>query len=157
MRIDISTSLAAHPEVVWAHVQTTALLKFVAAPLVMFEARDPAALPSTWSEGRYRVGTKLFGWLPFGDQWIVIEHIPSREGAFGLRDNGHSGLIRRWDHRISIEPAGEGTTRYRDTLDLDAGLLTFPIWLFAQIFYRHRQARWRRLAASGFSELAVDT
>jgi len=153
MRIDISTDLSAPAASVWAHAQTSALLRYVAAPLVIFEAKDPASLPPVWREGRYRVALKVFGWLPFGDQWIVIEHTPLDDGAFGVRDNGYSALIRRWDHHIVIQPTGDGECRYRDTLDVEAGLLTVPIWLFAQLFYRHRQSRWRKLAASGFAEL----
>ena len=35
-------------------------------------------------------------------------------------------------------------------LSFRAGVLTPFIWLFAQLFYRHRQSRWRRLVANGF-------
>jgi len=63
-----------------------------------------------------------------------------------LRDNGYSALITTWDHWITVEPDGERGTRYRDEVEVKAGLLTPFVWLFAQVFYRHRQRRWRALA-----------
>jgi hypothetical protein len=50
---------------------------------------------------------------------------------------------------ITIEPNAAGVV-YRDRVEVRAGVLTPFIWVFAQIFYRHRQRRWRRLAANGF-------
>jgi hypothetical protein len=58
-----------------------------------------------------------------------------------LRDNGHSALIKTWDHRITIASDDQGGTLYRDEVEVRAGLLTPFIWVFAQIFYRHRQRR----------------
>jgi ligand-binding SRPBCC domain-containing protein len=152
MRLDLATEIDAPLEVVWRHVRTSALLRHVAAPLITFYALEPSELPEIWVEGRYRVGLKIFGWLPFGDQWIVVEHVETPEG-YAVRDNGSSRLIRRWDHHITLTDAGGGRTLYRDTLDLEAGLLTLPVYAFAQVFYRHRQRRWRELARSGFHAL----
>jgi hypothetical protein len=39
----------------------------------------------------------------------------------------------------------------RDTVEVRAGVLTPFIWLFAQLFYRHRQRRWRALVARRFA------
>jgi hypothetical protein len=55
-------------------------------------------------------------------------------------------LVRRWDHAISIGEAPNGQTRYRDDIEVEAGLLTPIVWLFALCFYSHRQRRWRRVA-----------
>ena len=55
-------------------------------------------------------------------------------------------LVRRWDHLVSVRPLGENQSIYRDTVDIDAGNLTFVVWAWANWFYRHRQRRWRALA-----------
>jgi hypothetical protein len=86
----------------------------------------------------------MLGFLPFGKQAIVIS-FPKSVGGFLLRDNGYSGLIKVWDHKISIT-TDAGRTRYNDSVTIHAGVLTLPVWLFAQAFYRHRQRRWRLLA-----------
>jgi hypothetical protein len=36
--------------------------------------------------------------------------------------------------------------RLRDEVDIAAGHMTPIVWAFAQVFYRHRQHRWRALA-----------
>jgi len=42
----------------------------------------------------------------------------------------------------------------RDRVANNAGILTPCIWLFAQLFYRHRQRRWRQLVKGGFTYVA---
>jgi hypothetical protein len=106
-------------------------------------------LPDSWSEGTYRVRLHLFGLVPFGEQAIVIS-IPPTATGFALRDAGHSALIKTWDHLITIQPHGNGSI-YRDRVEVKAGVLTPLIWLFAQVFYRHRQRRWRALVARKFN------
>ncbi|MCA0351804.1 MAG: hypothetical protein LCH85_07385 [Chloroflexi bacterium] len=147
MIVDLSTRLDCAASTAIEHVTTSRLLEYVAKPLVTFVPKQPNQLPDVWRDGTYWVELRLFGVIPVGKQAIVISH--PQQHPFTLRDNGHSPLIKRWDH--TIEVAVEGTsTRYRDHVVVEAGWLTPLIWLFAQVFYRHRQRRWRRLAARHF-------
>lgn len=148
MQVDISTDLDCSTDDAITHARTTRLLNFVAYPLVQFTPLEPHIWPQTWVEGTYWVGVRIFGFVPFGKQAIVISY-PDSAAGFVLRDNGHSALVKVWDHSISISTAS-GRTRYRDTVTIDAGLFTLPVWLFAQVFYRHRQRRWRSLAKRSF-------
>ncbi len=127
---------------------STRLLQYVAHPLVSFSPVNGTGFPVTWTEGTHWVRLKLFGFLPFGRQAIVISK-PSLPSGFAMRDAGHSALISVWDHLITIEPHPGGCL-YRDQVEVSAGALTPLTWMFALIFYRHRQRRWRRLAAGGF-------
>jgi hypothetical protein len=67
-----------------------------------------------------------------------------------VRDNGHGDLPRKWDHRITLVPQPGGGTLYTDRVEVGAGVLTPFVWLFAGMFYRHRQRRWRRLVENDF-------
>lgn len=157
MIVDLSTRLDAPIARVWDELQTTRLLVHVAAPMVHFTPLEPAALPERWSEGRYRVRMKVFGVLPSGTQVIAISKAESQEGGarrFTLRDNGSGDLAKTWDHVITLQELPDGATMYRDRVEVRAGLLTPVVWLFAQVFYRHRQRRWRRLVARGFDDKA---
>lgn len=150
MKVALSTVIILSPNEVWRRVQTPELLMHIAAPLVRFRFNGVAA-PATWSEAEsWPTSLSLFGFLPFGKQWIVpsvhFDHVSPWPKK--LRDNGHSALITTWDHWITVEPDGAGGTLHRDQVDLKAGMLTPLVWLFAQIFYRHRQRRWRALANS---------
>jgi len=148
MKVDLATVLPCKLEEAAAQVMSTRLLQYVAHPLVSFSAVTGTSFPETWTEGTHWVALKLFGFLPFGRQAIVISK-PSLPGGFAIRDAGHSALIPVWDHLITIEPNQDGVL-YRDRVEVSARFLTPLIWIFAQIFYRHRQRRWLRLAANGF-------
>lgn len=133
---------------------TPRLLRHVAFPLLVFRSREPGGFPERWPEGEHRVFMFLFGIVPFGSQTIAVSHGVAEDGTVWVRDNGHGFLVRVWDHRIEIKPGPDGTTRYCDTADIKAGLLTVFVWAFAHIFYRWRQARWRALARGGFEGLS---
>jgi hypothetical protein len=148
MKIDLTTVLPCSVDDAAAHVVSTRLLQYVAHPLVAFSPVTGTRFPATWTEGTHWVRLTLFGFLPLGRQAIVIS-TPSFPGGFAIRDAGHSALIPVWDHLITIEPHQDGV-RYRDQVEVSARVLTPLIWMFAQIFYRHRQRRWLRLASNGF-------
>ena len=150
MKVSRSTHIALKPEAVWAEVQTAGLLQHIAWPLVRFIPVDDAAFESFRPGGRYEVKLRLFGIIPFGTQWIVtsMHDADGTDWPKRLRDNGHSALISRWDHWITVMPEPNGGTHYSDEVEVSAGALTPFIWAFAQIFYWHRQRRWRGLANS---------
>ena len=151
--VALATTLACTPDEAWSRVQTSALLLHVAAPLIRFTPKGGTRFPATWAPGEYRAWMWLFGIIPAGWQAVVIsEPAPQGETRF-IRDNGYGPLIRRWDHWIAISPGANGTTRYSDRVEIEAGLLTPLIAGFARVFYAHRQRRWRKLAESGFSAL----
>ena len=80
---------------------------------------------------------------------VGLETQPMRGEVWSIRDNGHGAMIKTWDHMIEVAPDGDGT-RFTDRVTVDAGWLTPFVALFARVFYRHRQRRWRRLIANGF-------
>ena len=149
MLVDLSTTLPCPYDRVVALVKTPRLLQYVAAPMVSLTPVEPAAFPDTWTTGTYWVQLRLFGFLPFGKQAIVIS-MPLTTHGFELRDAGHSALIKVWHHMITVDPTSSGTL-YRDRVEVRAGVLTPFIWAFAQLFYRHRQRRWKALASRGLS------
>jgi hypothetical protein len=149
MIVDISTMLTCSIDEAVSHLKTPRLLEFVASPLVRFVPARPPVFPEVWSAGEYSAALRLFGVVPFGKQAIVIS-MPPTETGFSMRDAGYSALITTWDHLITITPQGNGC-RYRDRVDVRAGMLTPFVWLFAQLFYRHRQRRWRAIVARNFA------
>lgn len=149
MIVDVSTFLPAKPEKLEAHLRSSRLLIYVASPIVKFIPCGNTQLPERWEEGTYWVALRLFGFIPFGKQAVVISY-PESQNSFSLRDKGHSSLVKKWDHRITVDPLGSGSL-YRDHVSINAGVFTFFIWAFAQLFYRHRQRRWRKLVANGFN------
>lgn len=153
MKVHVASVFDAPAERIWEEVRTTRLLRHVAWPLIVFAPIDPPVLPETWPEGRHRVAMRAFGILPLGRQWIVTSMPRPDEhgrGVYRIRDQGSGDLISVWDHRIVIRARADGRTDYRDEVTVRAGLLTPFVWLFAHVFYRYRQRRWRRLVAARF-------
>ncbi|MBN8607821.1 MAG: hypothetical protein J0L81_12970 [Caulobacterales bacterium] len=52
-----------------------------------------------------------------------------------------------------MTPDGDGAL-YRDRVRVEAGLLTPGVWMFAALFFRWRQMRWRALVKRGFKSIA---
>jgi hypothetical protein len=151
MRVDVGTVVPADLSRVRAEVMTSRLLRYVSWPLIVFAPVDPAELPATWQPGEYRVRMRALGLVPLGEQTIRISIPPAAGGEHLLRDDGSGQLVRRWDHLIRLRAAPDGRgTLYRDEVEIEAGLLTPPVWVFATLLYRWRQRRWRRLARRRF-------
>ena len=153
MRVHLSTPLNAPPDWVAAQLQSTAVFRRITAPLVRFKRPGGAPWPAHWSPGDLRVQMWLLGLLPMGSQTVRISiEAPVQAGGWPtLRDNGEGALMRRWDHRITLQALPDGRTLYTDDIEVVARhlpwLMTPLSAAFAQLFYRHRQRRWRQLAA----------
>jgi hypothetical protein len=145
MRVFVESVLDCAPERVWGEVQTSRLLLDVARPLVVIKPAASATFPERWIEGAVvQCRSYLLGLVPLGTRTLLFERIDQKAQKIQTRE--HDPLVRRWDHVIRVAAAGDGRTRYSDEIEIDAGALTLPVWLFAQWFYRHRQRRWQSVA-----------
>ena len=132
-----------------------ALFHYLASPMLVFDAVEPADAIARWSPGKYRFRLRLGGRLPIGEHVVnlqrTLQDAVAAEGRLVVwHDAGYSDLIRVWDHQIALEDF-LGMTRYTDEVEIHAGPLTVPAWLFALAFYGHRQRRLNRLVAAGFA------
>ena len=123
-------------------------LFYVTKPLVKFIETSEYPIPKKWRDGKYLVKVKLLGIIPFAQQWIVIR---TDEARCHLLDDGYSRLIKRWHHDIYVVEIGGNKVLYIDLVDIRAGLLTPFVYLYACVFYRHRQKRWRKLIANNWA------
>jgi hypothetical protein len=146
MRAFVQTKLPCAAEQAWDRVQTLSLLCEVCWPLITLRpGAGEAAIPERWEPGAtVSLRPRLFGLIPIGTRVLHWEKVDAATREMQTRE--YDPLIRRWDHRIQVEPTGPNSCRYTDDVEINAGALTFPVWLFAQLFYRHRQRRWKRVA-----------
>jgi hypothetical protein len=96
-----------------------------------------------------RLGERGTGWL-FAFHLIpayrhTIEIVEVDPASKTLRTHEHGGILRSWDHTLHVEPIDERTSRYSDTVDIDAGAATVFVAALATGIYRYRQRRWRKL------------
>jgi hypothetical protein len=141
--VDVSTSLDAPADVVWAAVKTPAAFRRVTRRLLAMPAIR--GRQDDWREGETVVGwVFLFGFLPFARHHLHIASIDESTRTLSSREFG--GLITTWNHDIEITRIDAATCRYRDRIAIQAGILTPAIVVYARCFYRMRQRRWRALA-----------
>lgn len=93
MQVDISANLDCSMDEANTHAVTTRLLNFVAYPLIQFIPLELHIWPQTWAEGTYWVGVRTSGFLPFGNQAIVISY-PDSAAGFLLRDKANAPWSR---------------------------------------------------------------
>lgn len=142
--ISRTSILAMSPAQVWARVTTPRLLREVAAPLLRFRLAPGEAWPEQWAEGQtIRLRLYALRLLPLGPHTLTIARVD--EGARTIQTHESSPLLRLWEHRIAVESAGNGHTRYIDTVHFDAGRLTPIVAPFVRAFFAHRHRRWQSL------------
>ena len=145
MRVYVESILPCPPHAAWDEVQKSALLVEVARPLVVIKPLRGETLPQRWLEGAtVRSKAYLFGIVPFGTRTLRFERVDQHAREIQTRER--DALIKKWDHLIRIAEAHDGQTHYSDEIEIDAGLLTPLVWLFASWFYRHRQRKWQKVA-----------
>src|SRR5262249_45384715 len=145
MRIERASFLNASGSEVADLMFDPQVLAFLLRRLVAVQPVDPPVFPRRWIPGRFRVRMRLFGFISLGWQDIVVADAQADSAAqrWALRDTGSGALARRWDHRLSVEGCDDRRARYTDRLDIEAGTLTLPSWLFAQALFAWRRHRWR--------------
>jgi hypothetical protein len=141
--VEHSTHLEAAADVIWGAVKTPAAFRRVTRGLLRMPAiqqRD-----DDWREGETVVGwVFLFGFIPFSRHHLHVARIDESSRVLSSRE--HGGLITVWNHDIEVTAIDELSCRYRDRVEIEAGLLTPIIVLYAHWFYLMRQRRWRALA-----------
>ena len=145
MRVFVSSTLPCDSTRAWAAVQTPEVLLEVCRPLVTLLPLPGETFPERWVEGRSgQVRSWLFGLIPFGVRSLVFEKVDQEQQIIQTRE--HDPLIQKWDHCIRVQTLEPGRCQYSDEVEIDAGILTLPVWLFARVLYSHRHRRWLNVA-----------
>ena len=159
MRVQLRIHLDASPDRVWQAIRTPAVFRAVSQPLLEMQSREAEGMPPLWlGDSPHRISIALLGLLPLGEQTIDVTFSAPEPGTRMMTDAGkpQSGMlrtIRSWNHRMAVSASTEGTTLYRDRLDLDAGWATPLVWVSMWCFWQWRALKLKRLARRGFENL----
>src|SRR5688500_10759733 len=141
--IHVETELDAPASRVWAAMQHPATFLYVCRGLIGIPQLAGRSEP-------FREGESGTGWLflfhlvPLSRHAILLESLD--DAGMTMRSREHGGMLRAWHHTLHAEALPAGRTRYSDTVEIDAGLLTPVVARVSVGIYRYRQRRWRRLA-----------
>jgi hypothetical protein len=129
--------------VAWDTVKQPETLRYVTKGVLGFRAERE--LPERFGAGEaYRVRLLFFGIVPAW--WHEIRVVRLDEAHREILTAEHGGLVKEWHHRITVDERGPWKSHYTDEIEIVAGPLTPFVWAYAQLFYRYRQRRWRKLA-----------
>jgi hypothetical protein len=96
----------------------------------------------------------LFGFMPLWVHQISFKDISDSEMTMLTHECG--GVIKTWNHNIIVQRIDTDSCNYTDNVEIKAGVLTPLIWLYAHLFYRYRQFRWRFLIKGSTKNITND-
>jgi hypothetical protein len=140
----ISTHLPCSETELWQKIIEPASLQHVASPILSFVPEHEGDLSGEWQTGTpYPLKLYFLKFIPLGRHTITLVEIDKETNTIVSVESGR--LANVWNHTIRFREVTPGRLLYTDEIEIEAGWLTPVIWLFAQIFYRHRQRRWKVL------------
>jgi hypothetical protein len=143
MIIRLTTRLPVSADVAWDHLQRIGTFYYVTRGLLGFDVRQP--LPERFVAGQSFAGRmRLLHVIPAWTHRLTVLRVDSAGHEILTAEGG--GPLKRFGHRLAVEPDGADQCRYTDEVDFDAGWLTLPTAAILWLFFHYRQARWRRLA-----------
>ncbi len=144
MKINITTTIQTNENYMWKELQKVSSLQYVSFPIIWFASQKGTPVPDLWSSGRkYHFNLRLFGIIPLGRHFIQLAE--TNQNTNTIRSYEHNSFINVWNHVIEFhEKKDHSGVEYTDEVEIHAGILTLPIWLFAVCFYTYRQYRWRK-------------
>ena len=128
-------------DAVFERLQKLGTLQKVAFPFASFIPVD-SNNNIIWQKGsKFEFRLKLFCLIPMGIHTIrVIEF--SKDNIY---TNENNSFIPVWNHRIYLKAINSSQTEYTDEVEINAGWKTIFVYMWAQLFYAHRQQKWKKL------------
>lgn len=128
----------------WKKIIEPKSLQYVASPILSFHPIAGEDLGAEWVTNKtYKLMLRLFRIIPLGFHHIKVITIDRVSNTVVTNESGLLAPV--WNHTVIFSQIGQRKLRYTDEIEIGAGMLTPAVWLFAHLFYRHRQRRWKRL------------
>lgn len=141
MIIKVSTVFDATTDMVWEKIVNPKVLQRISFPLLTFTPKSGTDFSQQWCvDSTHEVSLHLGGLIPLGSHSIRITKMNRIQNEIISKESGD--LVKIWNHNIRFTQKG-GCVEYCDEVEIKAGIMTLPICLFANLFYRHRQRKWK--------------
>jgi hypothetical protein len=128
----------------WEKIIEPKSLQYVASPILSFYPIAGDDLGREWiTDKTYELKLRFLKIIPLGRHQIKVITISKESNTLVTNESGT--LTPVWNHTVQFRQIENRRLRYTDEIEIGAGLLTPAIWVFAHLFYRHRQKRWKTL------------
>lgn len=123
-------------------LQEIKTLQYIAYPYATFEPVEHNN-DLLWEEGKvFMFKFKLFGVIPFGIHTINVVRFNENNGIYTNETNKYVPI---WNHEIILKTIDKNYLQYTDKIEINAGWKTPFVYLWALLFYAHRQRKWKKL------------
>jgi len=140
MRVHVKTLLPCSVQQAWEAIQSSALLLEVSPRLGDPATVMQAPMPERWTDAQ-----QIVLHLPwFGRRTIDVRRVDPQ--AHVIQTQERDAVVRRWDHTMEVTAAAHGACYYSDTVEIEAGAYTLPVYAMAQYLYRYRHRNWKKVA-----------
>lgn len=142
MKAIVKTQLNIPADKAWNLVKQSQTLVYVCKGLLGFDGSH--RFPKQWRVGdTINTRLKLFGLIPAWKHSLRFILISDESMVIFTEEKG--GVVQSWNNEIKFEVNSESSCFYTDTVEINAGIFSPVIWLFANVLYRYRQRRWKYL------------
>ncbi len=132
----------AEKEIIFELLQSVETLQIITSPFIAFEPVEKEQ-EMIWQVGkRFKFKAKLCGFIPFGIHTIKLLEFDKDKGIYSNETNTY---VPVWNHRILLNDLADGQTEYWDIVEIYAGWKTIFVYIWAKLFYQHRQRKWVKI------------
>lgn len=140
MRVHVETTLPCSVDMAWSAIQSSDLLMEVTPGNGERSVVSPSPMPPRWTDAR-QIVLRLPG---LGLRTIDVVRVDAENHVIETRER--DAVVQRWDHTMRVRPTPDGRACYSDTVEIEAGLFTWPVYVAAQCLYRYRHRGWLRIS-----------
>ncbi len=140
--VKLTSVFPASKEEVFKLLQEFKMLSQIAYPYITFKPVNYSE-KLIWKEGETFVfRAKLLGIIPFGIHKINVISFSQDKGIYTNEQNTYVSI---WNHEIVLKELVEQKTEYTDIVEIYAGWKTYFVYIWAKLFYAHRQKKWIKI------------
>ena len=143
LKIIISSNLNSIIEKIWDKILNIETLIYICKPMARFKLISNENIVKWEMNKEYIFKLFIYGFLPLGKHKIILDKMDPENGLIISRENNN--IVKIWNHKIFMENKGENIIEYTDEVDIYAGIFTFFVAVWAILFYKHRQKKWRKI------------
>ena len=128
-------------DIIFKKLKKLKTLQYIAFPYASFEPCNGND-KIVWEKGNvYEFRLKLFCIFPLGIHKIKVIEFSQNS----IYTNEGNKFVSIWNHRIYLKTLNNRFTEYTDEVEINAGWRTIFVYLWAKLFYTHRQHKWKNL------------
>ncbi|KZX12074.1 hypothetical protein [Methanobrevibacter curvatus] len=140
MILKIHSIFPAHINEIFKKLQEVKTLQYISSPYASFVSENPEN--KIWNVGKVKsFKLKIFGIISMGTHTIKVIKFSKNE----ILTNECNKCVKVWNHKITLKKLNGSKTAYTDEIELKAGNYTPFVYLWAILFYKHRQKKWKNL------------